>query len=532
MDLRKGATSRSLLKKCGQDIVDELEKKKDTLRSYNLVTSSAPNLHCKRIFYLAVQRESDGWKTVIMKALKEAEKRQMESIALPALGTGGRSKPKEMAKVMFQSIVDFERTSPKFLKEIRIVIFQNEMLGDFEQVASRILSNRRGSDSSSSDDDGNGVTYIIVAREEKTIKTAISRIEKCFDKKEFRDDTIRHFNRYHDKQLKELQSKMDVQIVLDKHKGTLRMRGFVENVQAATDEIHRIMREALIHEKHISNAELMSNIVQWYFKDTNGTEVKLIPYEKTVNLKIENALEARKPSVTFRDNKNVAYTINFAKMVEFPDNKPNETIEVIRKDLKADTQDIPSHWTDFKGNLTVVVLNATDREYQDTAKSFVAAAGGGVTVVKIERIQNRTLWQQYQALKRLMEQKNPPNIKNESILWHGSSNAGIENIKVHGFDRSYSNSANYGVGVYFSPHASVSRYYARPDPTGVCRLFRCRVLTGEYCLAKAGIRTGPPKPSGGPNAKYDSVVDNMNNTQEIVIFNDTQAYPDYLISFK
>jgi hypothetical protein len=58
---------------------------------------------------------------------------------------------------------------------------------------------------------------------------------------------------------------------------------------------------------------------------------------------------------------------------------------------------------------------------------------------QIERVQNKMLWQQYQAKKQQMELSNPPNTKNESLLWHGSSSTGIDNILVHGFDRSYSN---------------------------------------------------------------------------------------------
>jgi poly [ADP-ribose] polymerase 10/14/15 len=80
--------------------------------------------------------------------------------------------------------------------------------------------------------------------------------------------------------------------------------------------------------------------------------------------------------------------------------------------------------------------------------------------------------------------------------------------------------------------ATVSRGYSGANANGVKRMFHCRVLTGEYTQGQSTIRYPPPKPSGGPQAKYDSVVNNVNAPSEFVIFNDTQAYPEYLISFQ
>lgn len=51
--------------------------------------------------------------------------------------------------------------------------------------------------------------------------------------------------------------------------------------------------------------------------------------------------------------------------------------------LLAESLGIPTHWKDLQGNLNVVPLAATDKEYIDTEKDFIASIGAGVTVVKV-----------------------------------------------------------------------------------------------------------------------------------------------------
>ena len=92
----------------------------------------------------------------------------------------------------------------------------------------------------------------------------------------------------------------------------------------------------------------------------------------------------------------------------------------------------------------------------------------------------------------------------------------------------------FGDGVYFAAKAvtACNTMYAQEGADGTKNVYYCAVLTGEYAQGTKGIRVTPPKPSGGPTALYDSVVDDVANPSAFVIFNDTQAYPEYLISFK
>jgi hypothetical protein len=92
----------------------------------------------------------------------------------------------------------------------------------------------------------------------------------------------------------------------------------------------------------------------------------------------------------------------------------------------------------------------------------------------------------------------------------------------------------YGRGVYFAPNFSYSAQntYAVPDMSGRKHVYQTRVLTGHYTVGNQSYIVPPLKTGSATSAdRFDSVVDRQNNPQVFVTFNDTQAYPEYLIVF-
>lgn len=63
-------------------------------------------------------------------------------------------------------------------------------------------------------------------------------------------------------------------------------------------------------------------------------------------------------------------------------------------------------------------------------------------------------------------------------------------------------------------------------------MYMCKVLTGVSGPGQKGTRI-PPARRDGTALQCDSATDtNYNPPVEYVIFNDTQAYPQYCITFK
>ena len=101
--------------------------------------------------------------------------------------------------------------------------------------------------------------------------------------------------------------------------------------------------------------------------------------------------------------------------------------------------EFPSTWGQYDDNpqTKIVNLDPKDKEYIDVKKGFDATVGGPKTIVKIERIQNPTLYAQYAARKKLMDRTNPPKTMNERRLYHGCGGEVVQSIIHGGFNRSY-----------------------------------------------------------------------------------------------
>jgi poly [ADP-ribose] polymerase 10/14/15 len=119
-------------------------------------------------------------------------------------------------------------------------------------------------------------------------------------------------------------------------------------------------------------------------------------------------------------------------------------------------------------------------------------------------------------------------------LWHGTSSTTVEQINIHGFNRSYcgKNAVVYGKGVYFATEwwYSANDTYSPPDlGTSKKYIYQARVLTGEYVCGKEGEVDAPLKPNS--KLRYDSVVNNVDKPMIFVVFHDNTAYPEYLVTF-
>uniref|UniRef100_A0A8D0FK76 Poly [ADP-ribose] polymerase n=1 Tax=Strix occidentalis caurina TaxID=311401 RepID=A0A8D0FK76_STROC len=195
---------------------------------------------------------------------------------------------------------------------------------------------------------------------------------------------------------------------------------------------------------------------------------------------------------------------------------------------------LPATWDDMQDQrLKIVELKPETKEYKDVQERFLKTCQS-FKIEKIERIQNPFFWKAYKIKKREMDNKNG-NTNNERLLFHGTSKESLTLINNHGFNRSYAgmHAANFGNGTYFAVDASYSAYdtYSRPDANGRKYMYLARVLVGEYSQGTKGSITPGAKNASNSIDLFDSSTDNMNKPSMFIIFNDIQAYPEYLITF-
>ena len=132
-----GQVSSAMLIKGGsklQIICDSITSQGYCLKSGMVCpTDSTGSLMCKKIFHINVH--SDSLSEVVFACLQQAELSKLTSIAFPAIGTGGLGYDVEVAaQFMCQPVIGFAQSLPKYVKSVRFVIFQKDMLYYFKQV--------------------------------------------------------------------------------------------------------------------------------------------------------------------------------------------------------------------------------------------------------------------------------------------------------------------------------------------------------------------------------------------------------------
>jgi hypothetical protein len=121
---------------------------------------------------------------------------------------------------------------------------------------------------------------------------------------------------------------------------------------------------------------------------------------------------------------------------------------------------------------------------------------------------------------------------NETWLWHGTSRNTLESIMANGFDRNMNERGQYGVGSYFSNQLeySLREEYAKPDDEGSQWVLLVRVLVGQSCVGKLGMRQPDKKPGGGA-VLFESMVDSLQKPSIFVLStgSDNHAYPEFVL---
>ena len=95
--------------------------------------------------------------------------------------------------------------------------------------------------------------------------------------------------------------------------------------------------------------------------------------------------------------------------------------------------------------------------------------------------------------------------------------------------------AVFGKGVYFAARAkySAQEKYAALDANGYQNMFICHVIVGKYTKGDKTMKVAPPlDPGKNEHLLFDTLVDNTAKPTVYVVMSDSQAYPEYLVTFK
>ncbi|XP_052099784.1 protein mono-ADP-ribosyltransferase PARP14-like [Mytilus californianus] len=564
LDMSKGAVAQALKAQCDKKKLDEeCTKKRENMKKHKITSTSGCGLPVHFIFHITYQSTSAQWKKMIGKAMKKAEDKKLKTLSLPALGTGGNATdPHLMGQTIVEGLKEYlEDNDLKTLKHVYLVIFQPDMvtsmLQGIGQASQRVPAAGPVGKFVVMHDDPVGtdtVKFLIYGeRNTHSVKQMLMKaIESEYEKKEMHDSVIEGLTDNEQAAIHSVKKDLPIKIYIDKQASQIVLEGLKAHIIDALNKIHRWLSK-FRHRRHCEvEAKIMNDQVQWFFKEIDQSGKQLLrEYPRLINMHLENAHRgiSGRSDVDFQEASGIKYIIDLNTMKEYPVNDPTDTVEVIRREkLKdAETFNLPSKWDDNNDqNLKVITLLNYSQEFMDVEKMFKTSVLNGhyksqfnastFKVTKIERIQNISLYQMYAAKRKLIKDQNQgSNVVVEQQLWHGTGSDAVPSIIMYGYNRSYcgKNGTWFGYGVYFANDASYSaRNWVSPGgtTTSVSQIFLSNVLTGKYCKGDPNMRVLPQR-SDGSMLNFDSGVDDVNKPLEYVIFNDTQAYPEYCISF-
>ncbi|NWV35477.1 PAR14 polymerase, partial [Grantiella picta] len=551
----KAGVSRAILNGAGKAVEDECTVQ-GMLGVSNYIITQAGNLPCKKIIHFVAQNDI---KSLVSQVLQVCELQKYTSVAFPAIGTGeaGRN-PAEVADNMIDAVTDFaRRNSAPSVKNVKVVIFQPHLMSVFQASLQKrekstvtqiklwvskaydMVGSFFGSEKRSPKKKNKvvlekkidlavvqicGENKIEVEAAEDWLRNEISKEQS---QTEIVDESVSYFSEEEKEELDDLQKKLKIVFCLKSN--SIEISGVTKDVWKASAAVQKMILSVKVAKEKETQAKLLQKSIEWKYFENDS----YVPFNSLTNMELENAYKKNQKifEITIGEQK---YTVDM-EIKHIMDARGKQTA-ILRVDKSEDQKStvLPPTWDAMENErLKTVEIRPKSREYKDVQKKFLQTCQS-FKIEKIERIQNTYLWKNYQIKKCEMDKKNGSR-NNERLLFHGTSKESLALINYHGFNRSYAgaHAANFGNGTYFAVNAnySASDTYSKPDVDGKKYMYLARVLVGEYSQGTKGSITPASKDANNSVDLYDSSTDNVSHPSMFIIFNDIQAYPEYLITF-
>jgi len=296
----------------------------------------------------------------------------------------------------------------------------------------------------------------------------------------------------------------------------------------------------------------IKNVIELYFRNTEPGEEffdkKIKDLETSINLQFPSILNDEK----LKEINNISKK-NFVEIKINPKNDGailigltdsisaarQEILEYLVNNLASTNKfTFPSTWEPQTANCELKSISPNSSEWQQIELRMKETLPN-IRISKLERVQNKWLWEKYQSSKAILEKKNQGNV-NEKQLFHGTRANQPNNIfnDEYGFDMRFSSGGMWGVAIYFAQNASYSNSYRYTTPDNQYQMFFARVLVGD-CIHimpnDSSLKKPPSKQtvSGlGFTENYDSVSGETGGSKVYMIYENGRAYPEYLITYQ
>ncbi|KAK3091070.1 hypothetical protein FSP39_016923, partial [Pinctada imbricata] len=453
----EGGLARILSQKAGQQMQKEcsdfMKKKKEKLSNGEVFMSCSGALSCKRVAHAVGPawqggdyKEERHLREAVICSLEYCDKEGYRSIAIPAISTGVFNYPLDKATlVITEAVRDYfsEENTDSGIKEVHLCNIKPNVVEAF-----------------------------VVSMKASLPNVTVLQHENSSWKKYEKGEIYNLSNELQRAEISELEKEYNVEIETNYRIGRFKVYGLPKDISMVQDEIHKIIQTFSKSEQIEKSAQYFAKFVQWYLIDESVGE-KPIPFDIRMNLKLEKPYR-KNENVLLVEHGEESYRVNYVKM-EVHCEHANVQHRLLRRVLSTESSSkLPNHWNDMakEDDLMIKTLSTTTEEFNRVKTDFLSSVSRSLTtptILKIERIQNRTLWVQYQAMKECRSTDFPSGKHLERTLWHGTTLEAIEGINMYGFNSRYcstnTKAARYGQGVYFASNATTSMrdMYSKPD---------------------------------------------------------------------
>ena len=210
----------------------------------------------------------------------------------------------------------------------------------------------------------------------------------------------------------------------------------------------------------------------------------------------------------------------------------------IKKEIKRIMNILEFKSANSNASIKITELDLNDKEFKEAKEFFEInfKPKDLQRIRKIEKIDNPFILIKYFVQKILLALKS--NCIEEKRLFHGTSRNEPTNIysDTVGFDMRYSNQGFWGKANYFAVNSSYSDDYSYKIPsTNLKQMFIAKVLIGDSVNVmpkNSSLREPPSYEKNGKQIQYDSVNGETNESIVYMIYENSRAYPEYLITYE
>jgi len=157
-----------------------------------------------------------------------------------------------------------------------------------------------------------------------------------------------------------------------------------------------------------------------------------------------------------------------------------------------------------------IILNEDSNKYKQFKLLLQSSIiNNYTTIVKIEKVENLNVVEEYNKIKSKLLQINKLNII-EKQLMHGTQECNVDSIKNYGFQKKYNTRTVYGRGTYFSNSFVNSILYSYSYG---CK-YICVIISKVLIINNTGI------------------IDVNSDTKYYLVKEDNLCYPEYIIYIK